>query len=178
MKKLLILVLVMISAGASSQEIYDFSRESNIKDWYVVDDRVMGGRSQGSMVLSAEGHGIFDGRVSLENNGGFSSVRYQNEGITSEAYSKFRIRLKGDGKNYQFRVRSHLREYQSYVYEFSTSGDWQVVDIPFREMYPSWRGMKQDMPNYPGKVAREFSFLISNKVKENFRLEIDRIWME
>ena len=178
MKKLIILAMIMIGAAASSQEIYNFSGDSNIKEWYVVDDRVMGGRSQGSMILSDEGNAIFDGRVSLENNGGFSSVSYQNDGIICEPYLKFRIRLKGDGKNYQFRVRSLLSEYQSYVYEFSTSGDWQVIDIPFNEMYPSWRGTKLDMPNYPGKTAREFSFLISNKAKENFRLEIDRIWMD
>jgi hypothetical protein len=178
MKKNIILGMIILSTGANAQEIYDFSRQSNMNDWSVVDDVVMGGRSEGTMALSEEGHGIFDGRVSLENNGGFSSVRYRRTSVNSEPYSKFRIHVKGDGKNYQFRVRSQLSEYQSYVYEFSTSGDWQVIDIPFNQMYPSWRGRKLDMPNYPGKEAREFSFLIANKRNENFRLEIDRIWME
>jgi len=178
MKTQLTLLILMLGTVVSSQEIYDFSKSSNIQDWYIVDDRVMGGRSQGTMDLSIDGHAIFDGSVSLENNGGFSSIRYRSDGIVSESYSRFLIMVKGDGKNYQFRVRSQLREYQSYVYEFSTTGDWQVIVIPFNEMYPSWRGRQLDMPNYPGKQAREFSFMITNKRNENFRLEIDRIWMD
>ena len=38
--------------------------------------------------------------------------------------------------------------------------------------------MQLNMPNYPGEVLRECSFLISNKKNESFRLEIDRIWLE
>jgi NADH dehydrogenase [ubiquinone] 1 alpha subcomplex assembly factor 1 len=170
--------MTMNTGWASAQEIYNFSADSDMADWYVVDDVVMGGRSDGEMKLSDEGNAIFEGRVSLENNGGFSSVRYRPEKMSVEGYDTFMIRLKGDTRNYQFRVRSRLNEYQSYVYEFETSGDWQVIRIPFSEMYPSFRGMRQNMPNYPGKQIQECSFLISNKKNETFRLEIDRIWME
>ena len=45
-------------------------------------DVVMGGKSSGSFALSPEGHGVFKGAVSLENNGGFSSLRYNCEKTT------------------------------------------------------------------------------------------------
>lgn len=170
--------MIMNTGWASAQEIYDFTADSDMREWYIVDDIVMGGRSDGKMVLSDEGNAIFKGRVSLENNGGFSSVRYRPEKMSAERYAAFLIRVKGDARNYQFRVRSRSNEYQSYVYEFKTSGDWQVISIPFNEMYPSFRGMRQKMPNYPGKYLQECSFLISNKKNETFQLEIDRIWME
>lgn len=170
--------MIMNTGWASAQEIYNFSADSDRRDWYIVDDVVMGGRSEGEMKLSDEGNAIFEGRVSLENNGGFSSVRYRPDKMSAEGYAAFMIRVKGDARNYQFRVRSRLNEYQSYVYEFETSGEWQVIRIPFSEMYPSFRGMRQNMPNYPGKQIQECSFLISNKKNETFRLEIDRIWME
>ncbi len=168
----------IINAGrASSQDIYVFSTISGINNWYIVDDVVMGGRSEGTLIISDEGNAIFEGRVSLENNGGFSSVRYRTEKISAEGYAAFMVRVKGDTRNYQFRVRSRPNDYQSYIYEFETSGEWQVIRIPFSKMYPVFRGMRLDMPNYPGKQLQECSFLISNRKNEAFRLKIDRIWM-
>jgi len=161
-----------------AQEVYDFSTESKPGDWFVVDDGVMGGHSQGNVGQSEDGHGIFQGTVSLENNGGFSSIRARMEGLETKGYSVFKIRLKGDGKNYQFRVRSQLNERQSYQYEFPTTGAWQVVTVPFDQMIPTFRGTRLNMPNYPGEFLSECSFLISNKKNESFRLEIDRIWLE
>jgi hypothetical protein len=42
-------------------------------------------------------------------------------------------------------------------------------------MYPSYRGRKLDLPNYPGKTMEEITFLIANKQEEHFKLEIDSI---
>lgn len=177
MKTIFIAVLILISVHMRAQEIYDFSPESERGDWYVVDDGVMGGRSQGTVGLTAEGHGIFQGSISLENNGGFSSIRHRPNGIETSESSMFRIRLKGDQKTYQFRVKTSSNEMQSYVYEFETTGEWQEISIPFNEMYPSYRGRKLNMPNYPGDNMYECTFLIANKKNESFSLEIDRIWL-
>jgi hypothetical protein len=178
MKTLVITAILFTSMHMSAQVVYDFSTGSKPGDWFVVDDGVMGGRSRGQVGLSEEGHGIFQGTVSLENNGGFSSIRTRMEGLETKGYSAFRIRLKGDGKNYQFRVRSQLNERHSYQYEFPTTGEWQEVTVPFDQMIPTFRGMRLNLPNYPGGYLRECSFLISNKKNESFRLEIDRIWLE
>lgn len=56
--------------------IIDFSPDSNLRDWEVEDDVVMGGRSEGAFSLNQEGNAVFSGNVSLENDGGFSSVMY------------------------------------------------------------------------------------------------------
>jgi hypothetical protein len=170
--------ILLLGMEMYAQEIFDFSSERGSGDWYVVDDGVMGGRSQGNVGLTDEGHGVFQGRVSLENNGGFSSIRTRMDELETESYSAFKILLKGDGKNYQFRVRSQLNERHSYQYEFPTTGEWQEVTIPFDQMIPTFRGMRLNLPNYPGEVLRECSFLISNKKNESFRLEIDKIWLE
>jgi len=178
MKTSVIATILFISIQMNAQEVYDFTPESESDIWFVVDDRVMGGRSQGNVGLSEYGHGIFQGTVSLENNGGFSSIRARMEELQTEDYSAFKIRLKGDGKNYQFRVCSQLNERHSYQYEFPTTGEWQEVTVPFDQMIPTFRGMRLNMPNYPGETLRECSFLISNKKNESFRLEIDKIWLE
>ena len=155
--------------------LVDFNEQSNIDNWYVVDDVVMGGRSAGSFSLSPEGHGVFTGEVSLENNGGFSSVRRQFAQTDLKGYKHCIIRLKGDGKRYQFRIKANSKDYFSFISHFSTHGEWQTVEIPLHEMYPSFRGRKLDMPNYSGEKLEEIAFLISNKKAESFQLVIDKI---
>ena len=155
--------------------IFNFDPESDLQDWLVVDDVVMGGRSDGRFYLSEEGRGVFTGEVSLENNGGFSSVRHRFTPKKAEGFTKAVIRLRGDGKRYQFRVKSDSYDRQAYVSYFQTSGEWQVVEIPLSEMYPTFRGRTLSMPNYPGRRLSEIAFLIANKQAERFRLELDFI---
>jgi len=159
----------------SPYTLFDFNPKSNLDKWFVVDDVVMGGRSNSRFYLGDEGHAIFEGKVSLENNGGFSSVRFQFDRIAVNEYNHCEIRLRGDGKKYQFRVKSNRRERASYITYFETNREWQIVKIPLSEMYPSFRGMRLNMPDYPGEVMEEIVFLINNKKAENFRLEIDWI---
>ena len=101
--------------------IFDFDKNSKIRDWRIVDDVVMGGVSKSNITINKGGNGVFSGHVSLDNNGGFSSVRHQFSSLNVSGYNKFIIRIKGDGKNYQFRVKSKLNEYHSYKHEFSTN---------------------------------------------------------
>lgn len=163
---------VMMSQNNS---IFNFSQNAQKNSWTVVNDGVMGGVSNSSIKRNTDGHGVFSGTVRLENNGGFASVRHSLDKIKLSQYSKFIIKVKGDGKTYQFRCKSSSNDRHSYVYEFKTTGDWQEIEIPFSEMYPRFRGNNLNMPNYEGETLAEIAFLIGNKVKENFQLEIDYI---
>lgn len=158
--------------------LYDFTSESPSKDWYILDDVVMGGRSNGIFKISDDGHGMFYGTVSLENNGGFSSVRHQFNIKSVEGYSRIKLKIKGDGKTYQFRVKTNSGDYASYIYEFETTKDWMTIEIPFSDMYPSFRGRKLNQPNYEGKYLSEIAFLIGNKKAQDFKLLIDKIELE
>lgn len=158
--------------------IFDFNENSSLTNWNIVDDVVMGGRSDGNFRINNDGHGEFFGKVSIENNGGFSSIRYNFKKIDSHNYSKFVLRLKGDGKNYQFRVKDNTYNRYSYISEFKTTGEWQTIEIPYNKMYASFRGYRLDIPNFKGDQMQEIAFLISNKKQEEFRLFIDSISIE
>ena len=158
-----------------SQLIFDFNHTAPVNDWVVVDDVVMGGRSTGQFKIDSEGHGVYSGNVSLENNGGFSSLRYQFEKIRTHENSKIVIRLKGDGKQYQFRVKSNRNTYYSYTTTFKTSGDWENIIIDLKDMYPSFRGRTLNMPHFNENSIEELVFLIGNKKNESFELVLDRI---
>ena len=155
--------------------LFNFDSKSDITNWNIVDDVVMGGSSSGTFSLSGSGTGIFKGKVSLENNGGFSMVQYRFKTLQVENFSKFTIRLKGDGKLYQFRIKTNESDYYSYVSTFNTSGEWETITIPFANMYPAFRGRKLDAVNYTGKKMEVIAFLIGNKKAEFFHLEIKDI---
>tara|TARA_B110001454_G_scaffold55126_1_gene53926 strand:+ start:346 stop:876 length:531 start_codon:yes stop_codon:yes gene_type:complete len=169
-----ILTLTLLQ-GINSKMIFDFNIKANIQDWIVVDDTVMGGRSSSQFNLNSKGFGVFNGAVSLENNGGFSSVRYQFKKTEVKKYTKIKLRLKGDGKNYQFRVKNNSRDYYSYISTFSTTNDWQNVEIALKDMYPSFRGRRLNTPNFSHDFIEQIVFLIGNKKNEDFKLIIDTI---
>lgn len=155
--------------------VFDFTKEANIAGWRVIDDVVMGGRSSGSFTLSADGHGVFEGHVSLENNGGFSSVRYGIPKMVVGATDVLQIWLKGDGKTYQVRIKDRSDRYYSYIKPFSTSGAWELVEVQLSEMVPSYRGRQLDQPSFDHQQLEEIAFLIGNKKPEDFRLVLDKI---
>lgn len=172
------ITLLMMLMTQSENVIYEFNKKSTLDNWIILNDVVMGGQSMGSFMLNDQGHGVFQGNVSLENNGGFASLRYRFENPDIKSFSSISIRLKGDGLRYQFRVKSDAYDRQSYVYHFQTSGEWQWIEIPLDEMYPTWRGRKLDMPNYPGQSMEEIAFLIGNNKAEAFHLELEQILLK
>jgi NADH dehydrogenase [ubiquinone] 1 alpha subcomplex assembly factor 1 len=155
--------------------LYDFKPDCSLSDWKIVDDTVMGGRSSGNFSISENGTGLFDGSVSLENNGGFSSVRHRAKSVSLVDFDSFILKLKGDGKSYQFRVKDDVNSYYSYKTEFSTNGDWQEIQLKFSNFTPTYRGRTLNIPNFSGTSLEEMTFLIANKENENFRLELDEL---
>ncbi len=158
--------------------VFDFKTTSDISNWNIVDDVVMGGRSNSTFSLSDDGKGVFQGKVSLENNGGFSMVQYNFDTKKVDGFAKVCILLKGDGKSYQFRIKTSNSDDYSYVASINTTKVWQTVEIPFNEMYPAFRGRKLNTENYPGKHMEQIAFLIGNKKAESFKLEIDSITLK
>lgn len=168
-------IILLFSLTMNPIVLFDFNVNSNIDNWRVVDDNVMGGISASKFFVDASGNGVFKGNVSTENNGGFCSVQHYPKPVSLKEKKVFSIRLKGDGKKYQFRVKSERSNYYSYIYEFQTTTDWQTIEIPITELYASFRGRTIDIPNYDGASLEEIAFLVGNKKKEDFQLLIDKI---
>lgn len=159
----------------TAQTIVQFSKKSTLKDWFIVNDGVMGGLSRGKFQLNDDGYGRFYGTVSLENNGGFASLRHELKPFPATANQSIKIHVKGDGKVYQFRVKHDSRAYYSYITTFKTTGDWQEIILTLADFYPSFRGRKLREPNYNHDTITELTFLIGNKKAETFELLIDKI---
>jgi len=173
MKNYLLLLVPFLSM--STITLFDFTKNTSTSEWQIVDDVVMGGVSSGKFKVDLEGNGVFYGSVSTDNNGGFSSLRHQFKKTNVQNYSKIRIRLKGDGKNYQFRIKDDVSTYYSYITTFKTSGEWEEIILNMNDLYPSFRGYDLNLPNFKEDFMEEIVFLIGNKKNESFMLIIDKI---
>ncbi len=161
-----------------SSLIYNAQDQTNNQKWYVVDDGVMGGLSRGKIQMNDTGNLEYSGTVRTENNGGFSSIRYEFGAKNASNYTFLVLKVKGDGKNYQFRIKEDKFQRFSFISTFNTSGKWETVKMPLTDFYPSFRGNRLNSPNFNGKEMEEIAILIGNKTKENFVLEIEKIYLE
>jgi hypothetical protein len=175
-----LLVVDQSQAGANQagKVLFDFADLAAMRGWQIEDDGVMGGVSKGTFTHDPAGHTVFSGKVSLENNGGFSSVQCYFDPVDISSFRTAVIRIKGDGKGYRFVVESEKDAHHYYVANFETTGEWQEILIPLRKMYPVRRGDRLDLPDYPGKSMAQVRFMIANGRAESFRLEIASIFLE
>jgi len=138
--------------------LFDFNKTADVKNWIIVNDAVMGGQSISNFKLNTDGYCVFEGDISLEKNGGFSSLRYRFEKRQIKDYTKISIKLQGDGKKYQFRIKTNSGDYFAYITTFLTSGKWQEIEITLKDMYPIFRGKKLNKPNFPNDTFLKLDF--------------------
>jgi NADH dehydrogenase [ubiquinone] 1 alpha subcomplex assembly factor 1 len=166
---------LLLLMNQSPTTLFHFNKDSDISAWNIVDDRVMGGISRGYFELTEDGYGKFYGYVTTESNGGFSSVDYDFDKLQVNPSDKIRIKLKGDGKTFQLRVKAFESDRHNYIKELDTTGEWQTIEIALSEMQPSWRGNKLSIPNFDKGQISSVTVLIGNGKKQNFELLIDAI---
>jgi monofunctional biosynthetic peptidoglycan transglycosylase len=169
-----------IAMGAETGELlisnFDKPGEGNI--WRVINDGVMGGISSSTWKITENGAAVFAGNVSLENNGGFASVRSAAGTYDLSKYKGIALRVKGDGKRYNLNLKTDA-EFDSILYqaEFATEKEkWQLIELPFSRFVPTYHGFTPpDAPKLDTKEIKRFGFLIADKQQGPFRLEIDWI---
>lgn len=147
-------------------------------DWRIVDDGVMGGLSKGKVTLSDSGVLRFSGKLSLENNGGFSSIRTARINLDLSNSKGLTLRVKGDGRTYQLRLSTDAR-YRSDEVSFkadfpTTKGKWIELKVPFSKFTAGWRGRTLKNKFDPAKIQR-LGLLLGDKKAGPFQLEVDWI---
>ena len=157
--------------------IVEFLNAEEADLWRSVDDEVMGGVSQSTFSITEQNTGVFSGELSLENNGGFASVRRNVEAIDFETVEAIALRVKGDGRSYQLRLQTATNDSISYRAAFETTADeWLEVRIPLLEMEPVFRGrVIADAPKLAPSEIKQLGFLLADKQPGTFRLEVDKI---
>lgn len=164
----------------TAMSLTEFAKKSDGDlNWRVVDDGVMGGLSKGKVAMTDDDTMSFSGIISLENNGGFSSIRTNPVSLDLSRAEGLKMRVKGDGRTYQVRVSTDAKfrgREMSFMAKFPTKkGKWTEVRVPFSEMMGTWRGRTlPDAKFDPSKVKR-LGFLLADKQAGEFVLEIDYV---
>ncbi len=161
--------------------LLDFDDAADAALWRPVDDVVMGGVSSSSFDRAEPGVARFSGTVSLENSGGFASVRTPPRDWDTSGATAFLLRVRGDGKQYKFTLRtSDGFDGIQYQARFSPpAGEWTDVRLRVEDFVPTFRGRKVPFapPLDPAKI-RALGLMISDKQAGPFELLIDRVAIE
>jgi hypothetical protein len=107
-------VLLMALFGQVAVEkplrpLLDFAGSDAAQKWQAVNDNVMGGVSDGRFRITSDKTLEFSGRLSLENNGGFASLRTKPAELEINAGDTIVVRVKGDGREYVLNLYTKSR---------------------------------------------------------------------
>lgn len=177
---LLVVAGPLVAQESEITRIVEFSEESG-EEWIVVNDGVMGGLSSSDITAGADGVGVFEGELSLENNGGFASVRTALPKGALAGASSILVRVRGDGKRYQVRLRPGTRlDGIAYAATFeTTAGQWITAELALDDFEPTFRGYRPPNagPLDPAQVG-QLGIMLTDEQVGPFRLEIEWIGVE
>ena len=136
----------------------DFTNPQTMRDCWIVNDGVMGGVSQSALRPDAQGM-FFEGQVSLENNGGFASMRSSAQ--FPPGTQVLELLAKGDGKQYKLVLRTAIAPRVTYAADFIAEPTWQTYRFQLNQFKATFRGQDVHAPTLSFFDVTEFGILIS-----------------
>jgi NADH dehydrogenase [ubiquinone] 1 alpha subcomplex assembly factor 1 len=172
---LIALAGLIICVAHAESTLFDFSTNT-ASEWQAVNDNVMGGVSTGR-VSREGGKLVFTGKLSLENNGGFASIRSGSlRGMDLSAETGLNVRVRGDGRTYALNINSQAAWNLLYRGEFKTkTGTWLEFRIPFKDLKPTYFGNTLPGPKIDASKLGYVGFILADKKPGPFMLEVDWI---
>jgi monofunctional biosynthetic peptidoglycan transglycosylase len=173
---LLAVFLMQAVAEKPLQPLLDFAGPDTGQKWQTVNDNVMGGVSDGRFRITADKTMEFSGRLSLENNGGFASVRTKPSDLEINAGDTIVVRVKGDGREYVLNIYTKSRRMAfSYRAPLPTMKDeWTEVSVPLGDFIPTAFGRRvQGMGPVEPDQINSLGFMLSDKKSGPFNLEVE-----
>ena len=179
MKIIFFKILIIFSHMFVNSQMLDIinpEEKVGLNNWSIVNDDVMGGVSTSYLSLNDENNLIFNGNLSLKNNGGFASSRMVITKKTLAGIKSIKIKFKGDGNTYKLRLNQNNRRV-SYSCDFKSVKDkWDEVNISINDFKPTWRGYTYiDYPPLDLEKVNSLGLQISDKQEGLFQLEIKYI---
>jgi hypothetical protein len=147
----------------------DFSNPNTLRDSWIVNDGVMGGVSQSSLRQDVDGM-VFEGLVSLENNGGFASMRSSVR--FPQGTQLIELIAKGDGKRDKLVLRTELAPRVTYVADFIALPTWQTYRFNLSQFKSTFRGRDVNAPALSFSDVIDFGILISNNQAGSFAIQL------
>jgi NADH dehydrogenase [ubiquinone] 1 alpha subcomplex assembly factor 1 len=175
------LLLMQAVAEQTLRPLFDFAGPEAAQQWQAVNDGVMGGVSDGRFRITPEKTLEFFGTLSLENNGGFASVRTRPTDFDVKAGDTIVVRVKGDGREYVLNLYTRSRR-TAFSYRAplpTTKDEWTEVAVPLEDFIPTSFGREvQGMgPVEPEDIA-SIGFMLSDKKPGKFSIQVAWVRVE
>lgn len=154
--------------------LFDFNTADEAA-WQVVNDGVMGGRSQGYVEIK-EGSLRFTGTL-VTQGGGFTSVR-ADRSVDLVGYDGLELRVRGGGRTFEIEVDDDTRRRGRTISRrasFETQEEWAVVRVPFSALRTTVFGQPVSAPPIDLANVQRIGLYILDGKDGPFRLEVDAI---
>lgn len=163
------------------QTLFDFTGADPAKEWQNVNDGVMGGVSEGKFKIREKKTLEFVGTLSLENNGGFASVRTKAKKLGLEKGDTVVAKVRGDGREYMLNLylNKPLIAFSYRATVQTKKDEWIEVKVPLDKFEATSFGrvVKDAGPVKPEEV-NSLGFMLSDKKAGPFKMEVESIKVE
>lgn len=166
-----------LRAEEANRVLFNFNAADDAKPWQTVNDGVMGGRSDGNFKITDDKTMQFFGTLSLENNGGFASVRTRPTKLDLKQGDELVLRVRGDGREYSLNlyVPRPLVAF-SYRASFQTKKNkWVEVRLPLDDFVATSFGRVVKNQKLDPTEVNGVGILLGDKKAGPFKLEVDWI---
>lgn len=179
--KYLVAIVLILPMGLS-KITFDFGEDcEKCNDWFVVVDGVMGGLSTGELAIT-ENSFVLSGEISLDNNGGFASLRTPYASFNLSDYNTVTIKYRSTGQDFAFTLNKYRRFwYPNYKINLPiTKGEWKEITCTLQE-FKRYR-LGRELSGHPdiddlSKIIR-LGFISNTKAATSYTFEVDFIKFE
>jgi monofunctional biosynthetic peptidoglycan transglycosylase len=165
-----------LMANDKPHVLFEFAGADAAKEWQAVNDGVMGGVSVGTFKITDKKTLEFSGTLSLENNGGFASVRTRARKLGLEKGDTLVARVKGDGREYSMNLYLN-KPLMAFSYRAAVptrKDEWTEVKLSLDTFVATSFGR---VVEHAGAVKPEeinaLGFLLGDKKAGPFKLEVE-----
>lgn len=165
-------------ADGKPQVLFEFAGADAAKEWQTVNDGVMGGVSEGKFKITDKKTLEFFGTLSLENNGGFASVRTKAKKLGLENGDTLVARVRGDGREYSLNLypAKPLVAFSYRATVKTTKDEWVEVKVPLDTFEATSFGrVVKDAGAVKPEEVNALGFLLGDKKAGAFKLEVEWI---
>ena len=162
---------------SSTAQTIQFGSAMN-EPWRTLNDGVMGGLSEGVLMLDDTSM-RWTGQTRLENNGGFASIRAPWGHHDLRALNQAIVRCRGNGGPFKLTLENSQRWWMPYAYaEFDPSNEWQDIVLDLEDF--SWSqaqmgDLKRVSPSSDLADVLRFGLMKYDGTAQTFELEVASI---
>jgi len=178
------MVLLMgsfVMAEDTPKVLFNFTGTDAAKEWQTVNDGVMGGVSEGKFKLTEQKTMEFFGTLSLENNGGFASVRTKGKKLELEKGDTLVAKVRGDGREYSLNLylNKPLIAFSYRATVQTKKDEWIEIKVPLDKFEATSFGRPvKDAGAVKPEEINALGFMLGDKKAGPFKMEVEWVKVE